>query len=253
MPVRQLAAVEAKKLVNKKWNDSFAVQVRASLLDSTLAESDPKTRHASARLISAIGRLYLKDDSWPELSVFCQQASTSQRASDREIGLFVIYSLLESDAHDAFDSHLGDLLRLCSHTIHDPESRDVRQTSLLCLGELSNRIYAEDKALYPSLYLPVLILRIKAFQEVLPQMTVVLQQAIEADNESDARNAFEIFEVLLLEVAAIEMSYSRFKESSLVKKYFRDLLQMVLQISANTSYDAVYREMGLSFLASAIR
>jgi hypothetical protein len=31
-------------------------------------------------------------------------------------------------------------------------------------------------------------------------MTVVLNQAIEADNESDARNAFEVFENLLIVV-----------------------------------------------------
>jgi hypothetical protein len=37
---------------------------------------------------------------------------------------------------------------LFSHTIQDPESREVRQTTLLCLGELSARIYDHDKILY---------------------------------------------------------------------------------------------------------
>jgi len=32
-------------------------------------------------------------------------------------------------------------------------------------------------------------------------MTVVLKQAIEADHESDARNAFEVFENLLIVVS----------------------------------------------------
>jgi hypothetical protein len=35
---------------------------------------------------------------------------------------------------------------------------------------------------------------------ILPQMTVVLNQAIEADHESDARDAFEVFENLLIVV-----------------------------------------------------
>jgi importin-4 len=145
--VRQLAAVEAKKLISKHWNETFAIQVRQSLLTSTLAEQDAKTRHASARLISAIGRVDMKDGKWPELGVFCQQASTSPRASDRAVGLFIIYSLFETEP-EFFENRLEELLQLFSHTIQDPESREVRQTTILCLGELSARIYDHDKILY---------------------------------------------------------------------------------------------------------
>jgi len=186
--VRQLAAVEAKKLAPKMWNDTFAPQIRATILESTLAEQDPKTRHASARLISAIAKLDMKDGKWPEVTYFCQHASTSPRATDREVGLFVIFSLLESEP-EFFEGRMEDLLQLFSRTIQDPESRDVRQTTLLSLGELCTRIYDNDKAL------------IKGFREVLPYMTVVLKQAIEADHESDARNAFEVFENLLIVVS----------------------------------------------------
>lgn len=145
--VRQLAAVEAKKLVPKLWRENFAPQIRGSLLESTLAENDPKTRHASARLISAIGRMDMKEGAWPELTYFCQQASTSQRTTDREVGLFVIYSLFETEP-EFFENRLGELLQLFSHTIQDPESREVRQTTLLCLGELSSRIFDDNKSLY---------------------------------------------------------------------------------------------------------
>jgi importin-4 len=147
--VRQLAAVEAKKLVPKSWNENFAPQIRQSILNSTLAEQDPKIRHASARLISTIGRIDMEKNRWPELTVFCQQASTSQRASDREVGLFVIYSLFETES-EIFQDRLGDLLQLFSRTIQDPESREVRQTTLLSLGWLSTCIYDRDKALYVS-------------------------------------------------------------------------------------------------------
>jgi importin-4 len=145
--VRQLAAVEAKKLVPKFWNESFAPQIRPSLLQSALAEPDAKTRHASARLVSAIGRIDMRDGKWPELAVFCEQASISPRASDREIGLYIIYSIFETEP-EFFETRRSDLLQLFSHTIHDPESRQVRQSTLLCLGELSARIYDKDKALY---------------------------------------------------------------------------------------------------------
>ena len=45
-----------------------------------------------------------------------------------------------------------------------------------------------------------LIVRIKAFSEVLPAMTVVVKEAIEVDDEQDARDAFEVFENLLVAV-----------------------------------------------------
>jgi len=145
--VRQLAAVEARKLLKDHWSEDFAPQIRATLLPSTLAETDAKTRHASARLISAIGKLDMQHGKWPELAFFCQQASTSSRASDREVGLFVIFSLFETEP-EFFEGRLEDLLQLFQHTIRDPESREVRQTTLRCLGELSAKIYEKDKALY---------------------------------------------------------------------------------------------------------
>lgn len=145
--VRQLAAVEARKLVSRFWKEEFAPQIRSTLLQSTLEEPDPKTRHASARLVSAIGRIDIQDGKWPELSTFCQQASTSPRVTDREVGLYIIYTLFESDP-DFFEKRMAEMLRLFSVTIQDPESREVRQTTLLSLGELSARIYDANKDLY---------------------------------------------------------------------------------------------------------
>ena len=71
-------------------------------------------------------------------------------------------------------------------------------------------------------------------------MTVVLNQAIEADHESDAREAFEVFENLLI------------VESSLLSKSLAELLHFFVGLCANTKMDAVYREMALSFMATAI-
>lgn len=89
----------------------------------------------------------MQGGKWPELAFFCQQASTSARASDREVGLFVIFSLFETEP-EFFEEKLEDLLQLFQRTIMDPESREVRQTTLRCLGELSARIYDKDKTLY---------------------------------------------------------------------------------------------------------
>src|SRR5205814_7413690 len=95
--VRQLAAVEAIKLIPKKWSDSFAKEIHLELLKSTVGEPNPKVRHASARLIAAIARQDLPAGKWPELPVFCQNATSSPNAQTRAIGLFVIHSLFEAD------------------------------------------------------------------------------------------------------------------------------------------------------------
>jgi hypothetical protein len=84
-------------------------------------------------------------------------------------------------------------------------------------------------------------------------MTVVLKQAIEADDEKDVREAFEVFENLLIVVCIPPKDGTYVKESSLLSKNLRDILQFFVAISANREIDNTYREMALSFMATAVR
>lgn len=99
----------------------------------------------------------------------------------------------------------------------------------------------------------VLISRIKGFREVLPSMTVVLKQAIEAEDENDVREAFEVFENLLIVVCILPRVSTYVKESSLLSKNLRDILQFFVGICTNREIDNTYREMALSFMATAVR
>ena len=83
-------------------------------------------------------------------------------------------------------------------------------------------------------------------------MTVVLKEAIEADHESDTREAFEVFENLLI-VVWFAAGLSSRKESSLISKNLPDLLHFFVGLCANTEIDPTYREMALSFMSTAIR
>ena len=143
----------------------------------------------------------MKDGKWPELVSFCEVASGSARATDREVALFIVYSLFEAEP-DFFERRMGHLLQLFIRTIHDSESREVRQVTLLALGEFSVRIYDQNKDLYVTNFYSANS-SIQGFRDVLPQMTVVLKQAIEANHESDARDAFEVFENLLIVVPSL--------------------------------------------------
>jgi hypothetical protein len=66
--IRQIAAVEALKLVPKHWADGISADqkpaIREKLLESTLSEQKALVRHSSARVIAAIAKIDLPDGDW---------------------------------------------------------------------------------------------------------------------------------------------------------------------------------------------
>jgi importin-4 len=133
--LRQLGAVEARKLVGKHWVKLPADQkssLRSQLCEYTLAEEATLVRHSAARVIAAIATQDFEDGEWGELPGFLQQAATSSQVRHREVGTFIIGTTLES-VGDAFPGKKADLYKLFSSTIQDPESADVRVNTMLAL------------------------------------------------------------------------------------------------------------------------
>jgi len=150
--VRQLAGVEAKKLISPKtWKcKPFAREIRETILRSTLAERSSKVRNASVQLIVAIASIDVKLGIWPELATFCQSGAFSDVTEMRVFALNLIYSLLEKDPSLLREVRYQDLMDLFQTTLQDPESREVRQLTLRCLGEFSQQIFRKDKEVYVS-------------------------------------------------------------------------------------------------------
>ncbi|KAI7184572.1 hypothetical protein KC352_g22726, partial [Hortaea werneckii] len=97
--LRQLAAVEVRKLVSKHWLNvpqDAKPQLRQQLLQSTIDDTDAKPRHSKARVIAAIAKVDLEDGQWEELPGMLQQAATSQQVRHREVGIYIIFTLLEA-------------------------------------------------------------------------------------------------------------------------------------------------------------
>ncbi|KAJ9640361.1 hypothetical protein H2199_005900 [Coniosporium tulheliwenetii] len=230
--LRQLAAVEARKLVSKHWAKLPAdqkPQIRQQLLQFTLNEEGTLVRHSSARVISAIAKIDLEDGEWTDLPGLLQQAASSQTARHREVGVYIIFTLLEAMG-DLFSDNLSNLFTLFSKTIQDPESIEVRINTMLALSRIAMLMDPEED---PK--------SLATFQETVPNMVAVLKNTIDSGDEDHAMQAFEVFQTLLG------------CESALLNKHFGDLIKFMLQMASETDVEDEYRAQALAFLMQCVR
>lgn len=182
--MRQLSGVEVRKLLNRFWYGSeqslspeIMEEIKASLLANSLKENSDLVRHTVARIISAIARLDLDDNRWPQLLPELNRAATSEDVREREISTYVLYALLDSgDYCAAAASDPKVLLQLFSSTIKDPSSLLTRVNTVLALCGLSGSMSGPDGAL---------------FQQFIPEIVGVLRQCVDANDEKSSNQIFE--------------------------------------------------------------
>jgi hypothetical protein len=230
--LRQLAAVEARKLVPKHWASVPADQkptIRNSLLQSTLAEEQTLLRHSTARVITAIAKIDLEDGEWTDLPNLLQQAANSDVARHREVGVYIVFTLMEA-AGELFMDNLPTLFALFHKTIEDPESAEVRANTMMALGRMAVLLDAQEDEK-----------SLETFQATVPKMVAVLKAVIDADDEVHVMQAFEVFQLLLS------------CDSALLAKHFRDLLTFMMDLACQTEVDNDYRSQALAFLTQSVR
>lgn len=229
--LKQLAATQAKPLVSKHWAKISIHQrqhARSQLFHATLSEPSSLVRHAGSRLISSIAQIDLDDGEWPELPGLLQQAATSASPAERAIGVYVLYSILETMG-DGFSSKFKELFALFSKTIKDPDSLEVRVNTLLAIAKMALVIDAdEDPA------------SIKSFQAIFPDMVAVLKDTIDSGSEDKAMLAFEVFNTLLT------------AEYQLMSKHFQDLITFMNQIATSVEAADETRTQAISFLMQCV-
>ncbi|KXT04641.1 hypothetical protein AC578_2104 [Pseudocercospora eumusae] len=230
--LRQLAAIEARKQVSKHWThvpEEQKSQLREQLLQSTVNEEQTLARHSKSRVIAAIAKIDLEDGQWHELPGTLQQAATSNNAKQRDVAVYILYTLLEA-MPDIFQENMGSILTLFNQTIQDPESTDVRIHTMLALSELAMVLDTEEDTK-----------NLKLFQNTIPHMVKVLQATIEAEDEEHTMQAFDVFNKLL--------SY----ESAFLNQHFGDLLQFFIHVALKTEIDDEIRSQAISWLMQAVR
>ncbi|KAF2870215.1 armadillo-type protein [Massariosphaeria phaeospora] len=230
--LRQLAAVEARKLVTRHWpqmSGEDKVPLRNQVFQYTLNEDVTLTRHSAARVIAAIAAGDFEDGMWLDFPGHLQQAATSATARHREVGTYIIWTTIES-VGAAYPEKPANLYTLFTSTIQDPESTEVRVNTMLALSCLGMLLDADEE---PE--------ELAMFQEALPGMVAVLKSTVDQGDEDHALQAFEVFQTLLS------------CDPALLQKHFGDLVKFMLELSASTSVDDDYRSQALAFLMQCVR
>ena len=185
-------------------------------------------RHSVTRVIAAIASIELPLQQWPELLPLISQCCTSDQVHVRELGSFVLFTVLESIV-DGFSEHVQELYNLFSRLLQDPESSDVRVTTVRSLGVLAQYISSEDKR------------EVQLFQQLLPGMIAIVKDRLDSDDEGSARQLFDVFETLLI------------LEAPILSKHIPQLVEFFLQCGANQGYDHELRIMALNALLWTVK
>ncbi|KAH6640188.1 armadillo-type protein [Chaetomium tenue] len=230
--VRQQAAVQGARLAVKHWEKITKEQkpaVRQHLVQATLNEQSPRARHANARLVAAIAAIDLEEGEWHELIPALFTLSSSNEVGQREVGSYIIFSLLEENP-TSFADHMPKLLELFGHSLRDPQSADVRINSMMSIGAMLLMFEPlEDEE------------SVSTLQTLIPPMVDVLKDAVQAGDDEKTGQAFEVFQQFL--------AY----ESALLGKYLKDLVQFMIDLAANKQADDEVRAQALAFLAQTVR
>ncbi|TFK52121.1 ARM repeat-containing protein [Heliocybe sulcata] len=228
--VRQLAGVEMRKRV---INNNGALwievpqdqrdQIKSQVIELTLNESSKIVRHSTARVVAAIATIEVPLGTWAQLLPFLHQTATSAQVSHREVGIYVLYTVLENII-EAFQNEMQNLFKLFEGLMNDPESEEVRITTVRCLGVIAQYIDADDKK------------EIQAFRGLLPGMMHIIGQCVESGNEAGARQLFDVLETLLI------------LEIPILSNHIPSLAQFLLQCGGNSNYDTELRILALNAL-----
>ena len=118
---RQLAATEAKKLVNKHWKTLPADEksrYRQRLLEGALHEEEQIIRHHASRVITAVAKVDSETGEWLDVFDVLLRAAGSQTVREREVGTFLLFSALESMG-ESMKERFSEMLHILSRTISE--------------------------------------------------------------------------------------------------------------------------------------
>lgn len=233
LAVRQLAAVELRKRLAKSggkvWSKQ-SVQVRdgikSKLLDIVTNEQASAVRNAIARVISEIAKRELPTGSWPALLPFLFHAADSANATHRQISIFVFYTVLETfvDGGEALDQYLPQIMQLFAKSLQDPESLEVRITTVRALGKVAQNLESDASA------------DLAAMQSAVPQMVGVLNQCLEQSNQDGVRQILDVLE----EICMLEVP--------IISNHIAELIDFFLTNGANQDHEEDLRLMCLNSL-----
>jgi importin-4 len=234
--IRQLSCVQALRIAPKFWEkfpQDRRDNVRHQLLANTLLEQNANTRHSKARLVAGITNLDLEKNGkqWAQgaLTEFFNLANNKDNTLYREVAAYIFYSMMEMDP-TLFADHLHELLAFFGQTIHDSGSKDVQVSTVKSIGSLLMLIEPEEDEG-----------AVQAIHNLVPSMVHILKDAIANGEEQHYQEVFEVFQSFL--------AY----DSALLANHLKDLIQFMIDVSANSEIEDDARSQALAFLSQCAR
>ncbi|KAL7785886.1 armadillo-type protein [Trichoderma ceciliae] len=228
--VRQLASVQALRLVPKFWERTSQDRkplVRSHLLDGTLKETSAANRHSLARLVAGIVGEDMEHGDGEDFLKQLLPLNTSDNVVSREVGSFVLYAMLEDDpAH--FSDHTDQLLQLFQSRIND-DSKEVRMNIVRAIGAILMLVDPEED---PQ--------ALKIMQGFVPSLVNILKATVEAGDEESYGAVFDVFHSFI--------AY----DSALLALHLRDLLMFMIELAANPKAEDDPRSQALGFLIQTV-
>ncbi|KAL6863688.1 ARM repeat-containing protein [Trichoderma novae-zelandiae] len=228
--VRQLASVQALRLVSKFWSATSQDQkplVRSHLLEGTLKETSAANRHSLARLVAGIVGEDMESGDGEDFLKQLLPLNTSDNVVHREVGSFVLYAMLEDDPSH-FSDHTDQLLQLFQSRIND-DSKEVRMNVVRAIGAILMLVDPEED---PQ--------ALKTMQGFVPSLVNILKATVEAGDEESYGTVFDVFHSFI--------AY----DSALLALHLRDLLMFMIELAGNTNAEDDPRSQALGFLIQTV-
>ncbi|ELT89259.1 hypothetical protein CAPTEDRAFT_159396 [Capitella teleta] len=228
--VRQYAAVllRRKILRRKQWTGLGAViaqNIRQNLLQVMLQESEAIVRKSLAQLVATVAKHDLPQGRWPELFQFFQTYTSSQDPIQRELGMFVL-STVSGSAAEQLQPELTAILQLCAASLQDTSNHKIPFHAIQTLTSLVEVVDQQH---------------LKAFQQLIPQILLVIQALITSSEEDLAVDALEIFDEL------VEC------EVGVIVPHIKTIMEFCLLVGANKQLGSKVRVKALSFISWIVR
>jgi hypothetical protein len=181
-------------------------------LDSTLV------RNALARVIA---EKELPAGTWSQLLPFLFQASNSPTAAHRQVSILVFFIVLETfvDGQESLEKYLPQIMQVFSKSLQDPESLEVRVTTVRALGKVAENLDVDSTT------------DLALVQSAIPLMVQVLDQTLKEGDAEGIRHCLDVFESICM------------LETPIISNHIPDLIQFFLANGANKELEDDHRVM----------
>ena len=179
--VRQIAAVILRKKIVKLWKKlkkSAQGRVKAAILERLGSEPERAVRKSVAALASALAKVLVPHNKWPELLAFISQCATAANSPQhRELAYLLLLQLSETVA-TSLSSQLGQLAQLFRAALGD-EERAVSVMALRACCAFVSTLSTDDDAML--------------FRDLVPPMVVVARSAAQQRDDAVLVQFFDAF------------------------------------------------------------